>query len=99
VRRGYSPFPFPFRPRRLLSLGVDPTDEIPTIRFTFTTMSPTPVLGTISEDALAALSESSRACIERLCMHEPDRFELTNECVISSLAAGRCGVRTVTAVQ
>ncbi|KAF8485813.1 NUDIX hydrolase domain-like protein [Russula ochroleuca] len=50
-------------------------------------MSPTPVLGTISEDALAALSESSRACIERLCMHEPDRFELTNECVISYVLA------------
>jgi hypothetical protein len=47
-------------------------------------MSPTPVSGTISDDALAALSESSRACIERLCKHEPERFELTNEYVLDA---------------
>jgi hypothetical protein len=47
-------------------------------------MSPTtPAFGTVSDDALAALSESSRACIERLCKHEPpERFEHgTNEYV------------------
>ena len=56
-------------------------DKTPTIPFTCTTMSLTSAFGITSDDALAALSESSRACIERLCKHEPEQFELTNEYV------------------
>jgi hypothetical protein len=57
-------------------------------------MSPTTsVFGPISDDALSTLSENSRACIERLCRHEPpDRFELgtSNEYVsTTNVLAGR----------
>ncbi|KAH9988992.1 NUDIX hydrolase domain-like protein, partial [Russula vinacea] len=56
----------------------------------------TPVLGTISNDPLATLSESSRACIERLRMHEPDRFELPNEYVRAAvLVLLRGGLRVL----
>lgn len=70
-RGAFSP-PFPFRSRRLFRSR---SDKIP---LPCTTMSPTtPVFDAPSDDALAALSESSRACIERLCKHEPpEHFEL-----------------------
>ncbi|KAN0120941.1 NUDIX hydrolase domain-like protein [Russula decolorans] len=35
-------------------------------------------MSTISNNALSALSESSRACIERLCRYEPECLELTS---------------------
>jgi hypothetical protein len=40
--------------------------------------SPLTTMSTISNDALSALSESSRACIERLCKYEPEFLELTS---------------------
>jgi hypothetical protein len=50
-------------------------------------MSPTHVSAITSDGALSALSESSRACIERLCKHEPERFELTDEYVLQRFRA------------
>ena len=44
-------------------------------------MSLTSAFGITSDDALAALSEGSWTCIERLCKHEPEQFELSNEYV------------------
>ena len=59
-------------------------DKILTIPFTCTTMSLTSAFGITSDDALAALSECSRTCIERLCKHEPEQFEPSNEYVLSA---------------
>ena len=57
--------------------------------------SPLTTMSTISNDALSALSECSRACIERLCKYEPEYFELTspNQYVIRFVFFGPMGPR------
>ena len=65
-------------------------DKTPTIPFTCATMSLTSAFGITSDDALAALSEGSWTCIERLCKHEPEQFELTNEYVALAVATFSC---------
>jgi len=66
-------------------------------------MSPTPA-PTVSNDALSALSESSRACIERLCKYEPECHEVTspNQYVLGAVLVllyerpgGRGGLRVL----
>ena len=63
-----------FRPCRVLGVS---QIKIPVI---CTTMSATPVFDALSDDTLSALSENSRACIERFCKYEaasePERSEL-----------------------